>query len=142
MANKLTSKVSIDIKAPANKVWQAVVDPKLIKEYLFGTEAKSDWKKGSTITYSGVWQGKPYTDKGVIIDIEPEKFVHSTYYSPLSGKEDKPENYNNVKTELTPKGDYTTVTISQDNINTEEELKHMEQNWGMVLDGMKKLLEK
>lgn len=139
---KLISKVSVNINAPVSKVWQALVDPALIKQYLFGTEAESDWKKGSSIIYNGVWQGKPYTDKGIIVEIIPEKLLHTTYYSPLSGKEDKPENYNNVITELKSGNDFTTVTISQDNIKDEAELKHMEQNWGTVLDGMKKLLEK
>ena len=139
---KLISKVSVNINAPVSKVWQALVDPALIKQYLFGTDAESDWKKGSSIIYNGVWQGKPYTDKGIIVEIIPEKLLHTTYYSPLSGKEDKPENYNNVITELKSGNDFTTVTISQDNIKDEAELKHMEQNWGTVLDGMKKLLEK
>lgn len=139
---KLISKVSVNINAPVSKVWQALVDPALIKQYLFATEAESDWKKGSSIIYNGVWQGKPYTDKGIIVEIIPEKLLHTTYYSPLSGKEDKPENYNNVITELKSGNDFTTVTISQDNIKDEAELKHMEQNWGTVLDGMKKLLEK
>ena len=139
---KLISKVSVNINAPVSKVWQALVDPALIKQYLFATEAESDWKKGSSIIYNGVWQGKPYTDKGIIVEIIPEKLLHTTYYSPLSGKEDKPENYNNVITELKPGNDFTTVTISQDNIKDEAELKHMEQNWGTVLNGMKKLLEK
>lgn len=139
---KLISKVSVNINAQVSKVWQALVDPALIKQYLFGTEAESDWKKGSSIIYNGVWQGKPYTDKGIIVEIIPEKLLHTTYYSPLSGKEDKPENYNNVITELKSGNDFTTVTISQDNIKDEAGLKHMEQNWGTVLDGMKKLLEK
>ena len=60
MANKLSVKVSRDINAPVSKVWQALTDPALIKQYLFGTETKSDWKKGSSITYTGVWEGKSY----------------------------------------------------------------------------------
>lgn len=142
MTNKLVSKSSITINAPVNKVWQALTDPAMIKEYLFGTTTTSDWKKGSAITYEGEWQGKKYKDKGTIIDIIPEKLLHTTYWSSMGGKEDKPENYNNVIYEVKPQNGQTAVTISQDNINTEEELKHMEQNWGMVLESMKKLLEK
>ncbi|HCN84535.1 MAG TPA: ATPase, partial [Sphingobacteriaceae bacterium] len=51
----------------------------------------------------------------------------------MSGKEDKPENYANVIYSLEPKDDSTRITISQDNINDEAQLQHMEQNWGMVL---------
>jgi uncharacterized protein YndB with AHSA1/START domain len=142
MATKLVSKSSLHINAPVNKVWQALTDPALIKEYLFGTNTITDWKKGSTITYEGEWQGKAYKDKGVIVDIVPEKLLHTTYWSSMSGKEDKAQNYNNVIYELKAENEGTLVTISQDNIENEKQLEHMNQNWGMVLDNMKKLLEK
>ena len=142
MANKLIAQSSIVINAPVNKVWKALIDPAQIKEYLFGTNAVSDWQKGSSITYEGEWEGKKYKDKGTIIDIVPEKLLHTTYWSSIGGKEDKPENYNNVIYELQPRGESTMVTISQDNIADEAGLKHMEENWGLVLSNMKKLLEK
>ena len=141
MSNKLTAKSEISIKAPVSKVWQALTDPAIIKQYLFGTDTVTDWKKGSSITYTGEWQGKPYTDKGKIIDIVPEKLLHTTYLSGNSGKEDKPENNANVVYELKLDVDTTKVSISQDNIDDEAGVEHMKQNWGMVLDGMKKLLE-
>ena len=142
MANKLVAQSSIVINAPVNKIWKALIDPAQIKEYLFGTNAVSDWQKGSSITYEGEWEGKKYKDKGTIIDIVPEKLLHTTYWSSIGGKEDKPENYNNVIYELQPRGESTMVTISQDNIADEAGLKHMEENWGLVLSNMKKLLEK
>jgi uncharacterized protein YndB with AHSA1/START domain len=141
MPKKLQADLSITIDAPPARVWQALIDPKLIKQYLFGTEAKSDWKKGSPLTYTGEWQGKPYVDKGVIIDIVPEKKLHTTYLSGNSGKADIPENYNNVIYTLEPHGNQTRVHLTQDNIETEEGVKKMEQNWGIVLEQMKQLLE-
>jgi uncharacterized protein YndB with AHSA1/START domain len=114
----------------------------MIKEYLFGTTTITDWKKGSPISYEGEWEGKKYKDKGAIIDIVPEKLLHTTYWSSMGGKEDKPENYNNVIYELEPRNAQTIITISQDNIENEAQLEHMKQNWSIVLEGMKKLLEK
>lgn len=142
MANKLTSTVSITINAHVSNVWRALTDPDLIKEYLFGTNTISDWKKNSPIVYKGEWQGKSYEDKGIIVDIIPEKLLHTTYFSSMSGKVDKPENYANVIYSLEPKGEATQVTIVQDNITDEAQVHHMEENWGTVLAGMKKLLEK
>lgn len=141
MTNKLTAKVSKSIDAPVDKVWKAITDPAMIKQYLFGTDAHTDWKIGSPITYSGVWEGKAYEDKGTIVDIIPGRLLHTTYYSPLSGKEDKPENYNNVIYEVKPENEKTVVTIIQDNIENEEGVEHMKKNWGMVLESMKKVVE-
>src|ERR1700694_3304059 len=114
--NKLVAKSSTTINASAKKVWHALTDPAMIKEWLFGTNTTTDWKKGSSITYTGEWEGKPYTDKGEIIEIVPKKLLHTTYLSGLSSKEDKPENYNNVIYELQEADGRTLVTISQDNI--------------------------
>ena len=141
MSNELTSTNSILIQAPAERVWEALTDPAQIRQYLFGTNAQSDWKEGSAITYTGEWEGKQYEDKGTIIDLIPNKKLHTTYWSSMSGKEDIPENYNNVLYELNPEGDSTLLTISQDNIADEAGVQHMNENWGKVLEGIKRVAE-
>jgi hypothetical protein len=60
----------------------------------------------------------------------------------MGGFEDKPENYATVTYELDAKDNNTQLTVSADNIATEKERDHTEKNWGMVLETMKKLLEK
>ena len=141
MGRKITVETSIKINAPASKVWDALTKPELIKLYLFGTETKSDWKVGSPITYNGVWEGKPYEDKGIIKKIQKGKLLQSTYFSSFSGKEDKPENYATVTYELREENKGTLLTISQDNIENEEGKKHMKENWEMVLKKLKEVVE-
>jgi uncharacterized protein YndB with AHSA1/START domain len=135
------AKASIDVQAPASKVWEALTRPELIKQYLFGTQVVTDWQVGSPITYKGVWQGKPYEDKGRVLQVEPGKLLVSTFWSSLSGDADIPENYKTVRYELSPSGGGTTLTILQDNNASQEEAEHSEQNWKMVLEGIKQLLE-
>lgn len=141
MDNSFIAKVSTTINAPISKVWDALTKPELIKQYLFGTEVITDWKAGSPITYKGVWQGKPYEDKGKVLQIEIEKLLVSTFWSSLSGVPDFPENYQTVSYELSAVGDLTYLVITQDNNKSQEDTSHSEQNWKMVLDGIKKLLE-
>lgn len=141
MDKKFTAQAKTTIHAPASKVWQALINPEIIKQYLFDTEVISDWKVGSPILYRGEWEGKPFEDKGKILAIEPEKVLQSTHWSPLSGVPDMPENYHTVTYTLTERGDNTEVTITQDNNASEEERSHAEKNWQTVLKGMKDLLE-
>ena len=141
MGNDLKVKAHTIIQAPVEKVWQALTDPSLIKQYLFGTDTVTDWKKGSLITYSGTYEGKPYQDKGTIIDIVLERLLHTTHYSSMSGKEDKPENYHHIIYHLERRNGHTLISLTQDNIASETELQQMEKNWNAVLEGMKKLLE-
>ena len=141
MTEELTLKKSINIKAPTAKVWDALTNPELIKIYFFGTECISDWKKGSPILYKGVWEGNPYEDKGNILDIETEKFIHYNYWSSFSGTADIPENYAEIKYELSTDNDETVFTIIQGGFKTQETHDHSDKNWGYIMDGMKKMLE-
>lgn len=137
-----TATASILLNATPQRVWEALTDPVQIKEYLFGTTTTTDWKKGSPITYAGEWEGKAYEDKGTIIDIQPGKLLHTTYYSSMSGKDDKPENYSNVIYKLDAEGDKTRLTITQDNAGDEASKEHSQNNWNKVLESLKKLVEK
>jgi hypothetical protein len=58
----------------------------------------------------------------------------------LAGQPDVPENYHHVTVELAGNGQRTTVTLSQDGNATPEERDHSQQNWGMMLEGLKGLL--
>jgi uncharacterized protein YndB with AHSA1/START domain len=142
VSKNLIAKQSITIDAPASKVWDALINPEMIKQYLFGTDAISDWKVGSPITYKGSWDGKAYEDKGTVLNVVDEKLLESTYWSSMSGTSDAPENYKNVRYELIPINNGTILMITQNNNATEEEKNHSEQNWKMVLNSLKELLEK
>jgi uncharacterized protein YndB with AHSA1/START domain len=141
MNEKSTATATTIINAPVSKVWQALINPEIIKQYLFNTDVISDWRVGSPIIYRGEWEGKPFEDKGEILEIEPEKILKSTHWSPLSGVPDTPENYHTVTYTLSEKGESTDVTITQDNNASEDEKAHSEKNWQTVLKGMKDLLE-
>jgi len=142
MKNNITAKVSISINAPVSKVWDALTKPEIIKQYFFGTDAKSDWKVGSSVTFKGEWEGKTYEDKGTVTANEPNRLLSYLYWSSMSGKEDKPENYANVTYELSQRNNSTDLTITQDNIADEKTKEHSVQNWKSVLNDLKKLLEK
>lgn len=142
MKQSFVAKSSVTIHVDAAKVWKALTNPELIKQYLYGTEAISDWKEGSSIIYKGVWQRKSYEDKGVIKKIEPKKLLVTTYWSALSGLPDSPENYSTVTYALDERDGETTLTITTDNIDTKESADHTEDNWKSVLGTLKNLLEK
>ncbi len=141
MKDNLIATVEVIIQAPVSKVWNGLTDPTIIKQYFFGTEVVTDWKKGSPIIWKGVWKDKPYEDKGEILQIVPNEILEASYWSSMSGLPDTPENYNSVKYVLEDLGGKTKLTISQDNNPTEEVKTHSENNWKMVLEGLKKIME-
>ena len=137
----MKTRVSTNVSAPPSKVWQALTDPEIVKQYLFGTQVVTDWKEGRPIRWKGVWQGKPYEDKGIVLKVVPEKLLETTYWSGNEGLPDEPEYYKTVTYELAPEGTGTRITLTQDNNRSAEERDHSTQNWKMVLDALKKVLE-
>lgn len=133
--------VTVNFDAPMDKVWDGLTNPAIVKQYFFGTDLHTDWKKGSPITWTGEWEGKKYEEKGEVLDIDPGKFVKYTYWSSMSGKEDKPENYMEISYFLTGKNGGTQLEIVQDKVTDQQAKEHSEQNWISVFEGLKKILK-
>ena len=141
MFHEYIAQVSEVIEAPADKVWEALVTPDIIKKYFFDTNAQSEWKVGSPITFSGEWDGNIYKDKGTILNIEPGALLKYNYWSSMSGMDDTPDNYVDITNEIREHDGKTMITVSQDNIPTEKLKRHAIENWTKVLKNLKELLE-
>ncbi|PZX46497.1 uncharacterized protein YndB with AHSA1/START domain [Algoriphagus chordae] len=128
------------IKAPIEKVWDALINPELVKQYFFGSNQETDWTVGSKILWTGEHEGATYVDKGVVLEfIQNDKLSYS-YLSSWSGLDDKPENYLLVTFKVKPIEAGTELTITQSNYD-EEKAKHSAENWATVINGLKKLVE-
>jgi len=141
MDKNLIALATIKIQASPSRVWNALVDPQAIRQYMFGTKVVTDWQEGHPIRWKGKWQGKDYEDKGTILQFEPEIRLQYSHFSPLSGATDVPESYHIVTIDLLPEGEETRVTLAQDNNSTEEEREHSKENWNMMLADLKKFVE-
>jgi uncharacterized protein YndB with AHSA1/START domain len=141
VSDDLIARASTRIAAPAERVWRALTDPAEIEKYYFGSKVESDWKAGSPITWNGEWQGKPYQDKGEILEVQPRRRMRYTHYSPMTGKPDVPENYHAITIDLMPDGDGTRVSLAQDGNADAQARDHSAKNWATMLDGLKKLIE-
>ena len=130
-----------EIDAQPEDVWEALTNPARIREYMFGSEVSTDWKPGNPITWKGEFEGKAFEDKGEIISFEPGRLLEVTHFSPLTGQDDRPENYHRVRYELQPANGGTVVRLTQDNSSSAEEAEHSGATWQMMLDGLKKVVE-
>jgi uncharacterized protein YndB with AHSA1/START domain len=142
MARGYEAITSVTIDAPKADVWDALTNPAKVRQYLHGTEMSTDWREGSPIFWRGEWKGKPYEDKGEVLEVKTQRLIKYTHWSPLGGSEDKPENYHTVTYELAGDDGKTTLTLKQDNNQTREEAEKMARdNWGPVLQGLKETAE-
>jgi uncharacterized protein YndB with AHSA1/START domain len=142
MADTYSAQTSITINAPIERVWDALVNPRIVSQYLHGTTLEADWRPGGAVTWTGEWKGQAYTDKGTVLRYEPPRAVATTHWSPMAGTEDSPENYHHVTYELVEHDGATTLTLTHGNSPTQADADTMVANsWTPVLADIKRVVE-
>lgn len=136
MSEPLTVRKEIIINAPASKVWGMFIDPVFTRQ--LGGRYISDWQVGSSFRWQAL-NGSLLTN-GMILDIEPEKFLqHSLYY---------PEELDEVMARITYTLDEqegkTTLRIEEEFTDTitENDYEDSMAGWEAALTTIKALLEK
>lgn len=142
MNREYISKASIEINTEVVKVWNALVTPEIAKEYFWGANITSDWKENSPITFNGEFKGNKYLEKGVLLSVKPNIQLQYTHWSNLEDIPDIPENYRTWTFDLIEVDNYTQLSVSEDNIPTEEKQKRSDEFWNGVLLKIKQILEK
>jgi uncharacterized protein YndB with AHSA1/START domain len=122
-------------------VWEALTTPELIKQWFFGVETETDWAVGSSIVHRGEYQGRPYEDKGVILEIEPPRLLVHSHWSPVAGRADIAENYERVSWELSEMEHGTELTVRESNLPSDEAKATSEDSWRIALQNLKTHLE-
>ncbi|MEO6723527.1 MAG: SRPBCC domain-containing protein [Ferruginibacter sp.] len=149
MDNELYVKNNILINASAAKVWDVLTNPEQTKKYMFGSETVSDWQRGSSLLWTGNYEGKEMVFvKGEIVDIEPGKFLAYTTIDPNSTIDDVSENYLTVTYRLSDKEGHTMLTVTQGDYSkvAEGERRYNEaynngEGWNPILVEIKKIAE-
>lgn len=141
MPENLVATASTAIAAPVSTVWAVITDAHALGELMMGATIETDWQVGSTITWSGEYQGTSFADKGEILQAEPERKLVYTHVSGSSGEVDAPENRHTLTWTLHGADDHTVLTLSQDNNHSADEAANATQTWEQVLAGIKRVAE-
>jgi hypothetical protein len=96
---------------------------------------------GSPIVHRGEYQGQPYVDQGTILAFEPDTLLVHTHWSSVSGVPDVPENYQTVSWVLTEDSGTTKLTVTDDNIRSEDARATSDQAWEAALSALKEVAE-
>jgi len=143
MDKSLIAQHTININASSEKIWNILTNPEHIKLFLFGTEVSTDWKVGSEISFKGEYNEMVYHDKGVVLENTLFETLKYSYWSSMSGLEDKPGNYSTVSYLIKAISDsLCEFTWHQQGFSSEEGKCHTEDGLIAMLGQIKTMAEK
>lgn len=135
---------TIYIAASPEKVWDALINPEMTVQYMFGCQPVTDWIPGSKLIWRGAADGVDYVT-GNVVKFEPPSVLAFTTFNPNGGEEDVPENHLLGEYRLEAVEGGTNLRIIQGDFskvaNGEQRYKESVQAWEMTLGILKKLLE-
>ena len=111
-----THTTSVTIDAPASKVFEALTQPELVKQWQFGKTVQSSWKTGDPIKFIAEMEGTVLEQWGTILEIRLNELLTYNLFTPTPGIEEKPEHYNVTSYILTNDNGKTQIElVQQDN---------------------------
>lgn len=142
--NGNTASKTVQINAPASKIWDALTSPALINQWMMPDSKMdiiTDWQVGSPFIIRGNLHGINFENKGTVLQFETEKVLEYNHLSSISRLPDQPESYSDIEFRLTPGENQTSLTLTLNNFPTESIYKHLIFYWNVTLEILKKMIE-
>lgn len=141
--NERAVKKSVILDAAPGEVWKLITDPDCIRKFLFNSQVKTNWKKGSPIQFRGSWKGREYRATGTILQVKENELLEYSYFNNVSGlKEINEDNHSRVIYKLSERKGRTILSIVQANLPSQDEENEAALYWESVIERIVQLLEK
>lgn len=135
----------LTINASRERVWDALTNPDMTQQYMFGCRVNSDWKPGSKADWVGMADGKEVTYvTGEVVVFEPHTKLVYTVIDPAANYPLSPENHLTVTCELSGDGNETHIKASQGDYTKVADGANRYghgNGWVGVLNAIKELVE-
>jgi uncharacterized protein YndB with AHSA1/START domain len=128
----------IYIRTTPERLWEAITDPEIRKNFNFGAGVVSDWTPGSRLEMGAPQAGLLLGDGEVLEVDRPKRLVHTM--TALWSDEVKSEGSSRVTWEIEPIEDSCRLTVTHDQLR-EGANEQLFGGWPMILSGLKTWLE-
>jgi uncharacterized protein YndB with AHSA1/START domain len=128
------------IKTTPDKLWNALTDPDVMKQWRFGTHAESDWSAGSS--WKMITEAGQIIDTGEIIESNPPTRLTIKWRSEWN-PELKAEGYSYCTFDINPASSSATELIVTHAIdkNPSQLIEGVSLGWPRTLSNLKTFLE-
>lgn len=132
---------TIILNAPAEKVWHVLTEPKLVKQWQYGSDLITDWKAGNEIRFRNEWEGQVFEQWGTILEVVPNQKIKYSLFFPRPGLEDKPDNYFIMSYVLSEENHKTKLEIIQEDNRPGAVQEEPQGEENPILQGLKAIIE-
>ena len=139
-ATSLKHVYEVYIRTTPDKLWQALTDPEISKQYFYGGSLISEWRPGSSYAlHDG--DGNVNMLEGKVLEVDkPRKLVHT--FLAVHDDEQRKERPSRVTWQIEPLGEVCKLTVTHDGfVPGSNVLPAISQGWPAVLSSLKTLLE-
>lgn len=127
------------IRTTPEKLWQALTQTEIPREFFFATVLETEWKVGATWR-STAPDGK-LVDSGEILEIDPPKRLVLKWHNEHK-PECKAEGHSRMTYELEPKGEMVKLSVLHEmDIGQSKFIQAVSNGWPIILSSLKSLLE-
>jgi len=127
----------IYIRTTPERLWEAITDQEMRRQYNFGVGVASDWQPGSRYELSHSHGGDIAAGENLEVD-PPRRLVQS--FMALWSEDVRREGTSRVTWEIEPIGDSCRLTVTHDQL-AEDAHGEIYGGWPQILSGLKTLLE-
>jgi|SRR5215831_2924107 len=125
------------IKATPERVWDALMNPELTRQYWFGHHNVSDWKPGSKWSHQ-MHDGSAVHVVGEVLEADPPRRLVVSWVSP--DHQGDAEKTSRVTYEVEQFGENVKLTVTHEELH-QEMFDSVSFGWPIVLCNLKTLLE-
>jgi uncharacterized protein YndB with AHSA1/START domain len=129
----------IYIRATAEKLWRALIEPESTRQYWMATTQESEWKPGAS--WRIIFADGRVADSGEVVEMEPHQRLVLKWRNELF-PEMTAEGFSRMTYEVEEKGDSVKLTVTHEMDKSDSKfIKAVSGGWPMILSSLKSLLE-
>lgn len=132
---------TIALSAPIEKVWHALTQPALVKQWQYGSDLITDWTVGHEIRFRNEWEGQVFEQWGTILEVIPNQKIKYSLFFPRPELEDKPDNYFIMSYILSEENQKVKLEILQEDNRPGAVQEKPQGEENPVLQALKNLIE-
>jgi uncharacterized protein YndB with AHSA1/START domain len=132
---------TIVLNAPIEKVWNALTQPELVKQWQYGSDLITDWKVGNEIRFRNEWEGQVFEQWGNVLEVVPNQKIKYSLFFPRPELEDKPENYFIMSYVLSQENQKIKLEIIQEDNRPGAVQEEPQGDENPILQGLKAIIE-